>query len=93
LVEVKVSEPLLLRLAVRPTPAAESALLRLSIELTSPAAVPKVIVTFCAAFADTSNWILPASEFAVPEPELVRSVEEPAVPAAGAALVMLAFVE
>jgi len=64
-----------------------SAVLRAVIELTSPAAVPRVIVTLFVA--DVLNVNATASVFV---PPLVRSVALPAVPAAGALLVNDALV-
>ena len=91
--EVKVSEPLLLKFAISSTPAAESAVLRLSIEFTlpAPATLLRVSVVVPAAVLKTS--VSPCSEFV---PPLVKSVAVPGTAAApapvGAAMETLAFV-
>ncbi len=74
LLEVKVSEPLLLRLAINCTPAAESAELRLLIELTLPAPAMLLMVSVVEPVAVLKINVLPCNEFV---PALVRSVAVP----------------
>ena len=85
-------EPLLLKLAIRSTPAAESAVLRLSIELTLPAPATLLMVSVVVPAAVLKISVSPCSEFV---PALVRSVAVPGTASApapvGAAMVTLAF--
>ena len=84
LVEVSVIEPSLAKDAVSPRPAADSAVLKASIELTLPAATVLLTVMVVAApVAGVKMNVLPFSEFVPPR---VRSAAVPIVAAVGARL-------
>src|SRR6202022_2383961 len=94
-VDVNVTEPLVASDAVSPIPAADSAVLNASIELTLPAPATLLIVRVVAApVAGVKTKVLPWSEFV---PALVRSAAVPATPSGpapvGAAVVAEAFTE
>src|SRR5882757_5633440 len=95
LVEVSVIDPLAANVAVNPRPAADSAVLKASIELTLPAATVLLIVMVVAApVAGVKMKVEALSEFV---PALVRSAAVPATDSApapaGARLVAEAFTE
>src|SRR5712675_3241192 len=95
LVEVSVMEPSLAKDAVNPRPAADSAVLKASIELTFPAATVLLIVIVVAApVAGVKTKFRPLSEFV---PTLVKSPASPGTANApapvGAAVVADAFTE
>ena len=84
-------EPSLANDAVNPSPAADSAVLKASIELTFPAATVLLTVMVVAApVAGVKTKVLPFREFA---PPLVRSAAVPIPPVVGARLVAEAFTE
>src|ERR1700716_4087318 len=94
-VDVNVTEPLLASDEVSPIPAADSAVLNASIELTLAAPATLLIVRVVAApVAGVKTKVLPWSEFV---PALVRSAAVPATPSGpapvGAAVVAEAFTE
>src|SRR5215208_660653 len=76
LLEVRVMDPLTAKDAVNPRPAADSAVLKASIELTLTAAVPSVMVVTAPA-AGVKMKVFPLSEFV---PPTVRSLAVPTTP-------------
>src|SRR5882757_1083042 len=94
LVEVSVIDPFVANVAVNPRPAADSAVLKASMELTLPAATVLLIVMVVAApVAGVKMKVEALSELAVPLPMLTRSEAVPGAPVVGARLVAEAFTE